>query len=71
MEVLFDLTDDAIINLQEKYLIELETEAKTEPEREAMNAMAQLYALGKIDFYIDVNEMEPRNRLKFVIVEPS
>ena len=71
MEVLFDLTDDAIINLQEKYLIELETEAKTEVEREAMNAMAQLYALGKIDFYIDVNEMEPRNRLKFVIVEPS
>ncbi len=71
MEVLFDLTDDAIINLQEKYLIELETEAKTETEREAMNAMAQLYALGKIDFYIDVNEMEPRNRLKFVIVEPS
>lgn len=71
MEVLFDLTDDAIINLQEKYLIELETEAKTEVEREAMNAMAQLYALGKVDFYIDVNELEARNRLKFVIVEPS
>ncbi len=71
METIFDLTDDAIINLSERYLIELEEAAKTEAERLAMNAMAQLYALGKIDFYIDVNEFEPRNRLKFVPNEPS
>jgi hypothetical protein len=71
METIFDLTDDAIINLSERYLIELEEAAKTEAERLAMNAMAQLYALGKIDFYIDVNEFEPRNRLKFVPNDPS
>jgi len=33
--------------------------------------MAQLYALGKIDFYIDVFELDPRNRLKFVPNDPS
>lgn len=71
METIFDLTDDAIINLSERYLIELEEAANTEAERIAMNAMAQLYALGKIDFYIDVNEFEPRNRLKFVPNVPS
>jgi hypothetical protein len=71
METIFDLTDDAIINLSERYLIELEEAAITEAECIAMNAMAQLYALGKIDFYIDVNEFEPRNRLKFVPNEPS
>jgi len=71
METIFDLTDDAIINLSERYLIELEEAAKTEAERIAMNTMAQLYALGKIDFYIDVNEFEPRNRLKFVPNDPS
>jgi hypothetical protein len=71
METILDLTDDAIINLSEKYLIELEVAAKTEPERLAMNAMAQLYALGKIDFYIDVFELDPRNRLKFVPNDPS
>jgi hypothetical protein len=71
METIFDLTDDAIINLSERYLIELEEAAITEAERIAMNTMAQLYALGKIDFYIDVNEFEPRNRLKFVPNDPS
>lgn len=71
METLLDLTNDDILNLQEKYLITLEVEAETEQERDAMNAMAQLYALGKIDFFIDVNELEPRNRLKFFGVEPS
>ena len=71
METILDLTDDAIINLSEKYLIELEVAAETEAERIAMNAMAQLYALGKIDFYIDVFEIDPRNRLKFVPNEPS
>ena len=71
METILDLTDDAIINLSEKYLIELEVAAKTETERLAMNAMAQLYALGKIDFYIDVFELDPRNRLKFVPNDPS
>jgi len=71
METILDLTDDAIINLSEKYLIELEVAAETEAERLAMNAMAQLYALGKIDFYIDVFELDPRNRLKFVPNDPS
>lgn len=71
MEVLFDLTDDSIINLSEKYLITLETEAKSEHERIAMNAMAQLYALGNISFYIDVNELDPHNRLKFEPNLPS
>lgn len=71
METLLDLTGDAILNLQEKYLITLETEAETEHERETMNLMAQLYALGKIDFFIDVSELEPRNRLKFINVQPS
>ena len=71
MEVIFDLTNDEIINLSEKYLIQLEVDAKSDAERTAMNAMAQLYALGRVDFYIDVNELEPRNRLKFMTNEPS
>jgi hypothetical protein len=70
-EVVFDDTNNCILNISERYLCQLEEDAQTEQEKIAMGAMSELYALGKIDFYIDVYEIDPRNRLKFYPNDPS
>lgn len=53
------------------FLMELAEKSKTEVEALAIEGVIELYSLGRADYYIDLYSMDPKNRIQFVVNDPS
>jgi hypothetical protein len=53
------------------YLMGMQDDCKTEVEVLAISSVIELYSLGKADYYFDLYAMDPKNRIQFIVNEPS
>jgi hypothetical protein len=53
------------------YLMAMQDECKSDVEALAIEGVIGLYSLGKADYYFDLSAMEPKNRIQFILNDPS
>lgn len=53
------------------YLMALQDDCKSEVEALAIAGVLELYSLGRADYYFDLYAMEAKNRIQFIVNDPS